>query len=156
MIFLNRKNIFLKFFYLLKKLGSKKINSKYLALLQYLFNERITLDEIKKLDPNKKKRSITPYLNGKKHGLQKIYLIFKFSKDHEDGEFLSNHVRYYQDIKHGEELIFDKDNILVLKRNYNFGKFHGFADYFYPSGKIMIRDKYLKGKLIDETFFPEV
>ena len=63
---------------------------------------------------------ITPFLHGKKHGLQKVYYVFKNHERLPDGVYLWKHTNFYQGKKHGQEIVFGDNEDINCLYNYHF------------------------------------
>ena len=135
---------------ILHKFKKFKLIEKYLFLLQKLFSRQIEIHNYMKTNRNgKNKRELqTSFLNGKKHGLKKIFWFFKGKK------FLERTIEYYHGKKDGwdtrfstfqEIIYFDKNN--HLSPNNNFELIHSRSKFFEGKGWELLEVYCLEGKL---------
>ena len=113
---------------------------KYLYFLERFFNERISIKNYTTMSDGQKLLCITPFLHGKKHGLQKVYYVFK---DHErlpDGVYLWKHTNFFQGKKHGQEIVFGDNEEINCLYNYDYGTQCGLQElYHLDTGNLFVR-----------------
>lgn len=85
--------------------------------------------------PDRKVKSVTPYVNGKKEGT--------FIELNVNGQFIKR-CEYHNDVRHGDYVEFNY-SIIKEVRNYQNGKLEGVVKVYYDDGKIQEEGLYKNG-----------